>query len=178
MAKFVQISDLNEIIQFILYPKIEGWLLVIKIIFLAFGSFFFGFVIWALINTSWLKRIFLQDIKEILTYRPYGLKKFIKEWKKIEERLDTGLESEAKLALIEADSLLDEALKRLGYPGESLGERLEKLAVDIMPNLSQVQEVHKIRNNIIHDPTYQLNLEEAKKALGVYQKALTNLDAL
>ena len=110
--------------------------------------------------------------------KTYGLKKFIKEWKKIEERLDTGLESEAKLALIEADSLLDEALKRLGYPGESLGERLEKLAVDIMPNLSQVQEVHKIRNNIIHDPTYKLNLGEAKKALAIYEKALINLDVL
>ena len=169
---------LTDLIQFILYPKIEGWLLVIKIIFLAFGSFFFGFVIWALINTSWLKRIFLQDLKEILTYRPYGLKKFIKEWKKIEERLDTGLESEAKLALIEADSLLDETLKWLGYPGESLGERLEKLVVDILPNLAEVQEVHKIRNNIIHDPTYKLNLEEARKALAIYEKSLINLDVL
>ena len=171
-------QTLNEILNFLLYPKITGWLLVIKIIFLGFASFFLGFVIWALINTSWLKRIFLQDLKEILTYRPYRSKEFIKKWEKIKERLGTGSEPEAKLALIEADSLLDEALKDQGYAGESLGERLEKLTVDILPNLAKTQEVHKIRNNIIHDPTYKFNLEEAKKALGVYQKALTNLDAL
>jgi len=74
--------------------------------------------------------------------------------------------------------LLDETLKRLGYPGESLGERSEKLTVDILPNLEEVRQVHKIRNNIIHDPTYKLNLGEAKKALAIYEKALINLDAL
>ena len=171
-------KEINEIIQFILYPKFSGWLLVLKVIFLIFASFFLGFVIWALIKTTWFKRAFLQDLKEFFTYRPYGLKKFVKEWKKIKERSDTGLESEVKLALIEADALLDETLKRLGYPGESLGERSEKLTVDILPNLEEVRQVHKIRNNIIHDPTYQLNLEEAKESLAIYEKALINLDAL
>jgi len=171
-------KEIDEIIQFILYPKIEGWFLVFKIVFLSFAFCFLGFIVWALINTSWLRRLILQDLKEFLTYRPYRLKKFNKEWKKIKERLDTGLEPEAKLALIEADSLLDETLKWLGYPGESLGERLEKLVVDILPNLAEVQEVHKIRNNIIHDPTYKLNLEEARKALAIYEKSLINLDVL
>lgn len=171
-------QTLNEILNFLLYPKITVWLLVIKIIFLSFAFFFLGFVIWALINISWLKRILLWDLKEILTYRPYGIRKLKKEWKKIKERLETGLEPEIKLAVIEADSLLDETLKRLGYPGESLVERLEKLVVDILPNLAEVQEVHTIRNNIIHDPAYKLDLEKAKKALAVYEKALINLDVL
>jgi len=41
-----------------------------------------------------------------------------------------------------------------------------------------VREIHKIRNNIIHDPTYKLSQEEVKKALAVYEKALIELDAL
>lgn len=179
MAKFVQISDIiNEIIQFLLFPEFTGWLLVIKIIFIFFGLFFLGFTVWALINTSWLKRILLWDLKEILTYRPYGIKKLKKEWKKIKERLETGLESEIKLAVIEADSLVDQTLKNLGYAGESFGERLDKLTLDILPNLEEVREIHKIRNDIIHDPTYKLSQEEAKKALAVYEKALIELDAL
>jgi len=171
-------SQFNEIIQFILYPKITSWLLVLKFIFLSFGFFFLGFIIWALIKTSWLKRLILWDLKEFLTYRPYGIKKYLKEWEKIKKRLETGLESEAKLALIEADSLLDESLKRMGYPGESLGERLNQLTEDVLSNIKEVQGVHKIRNDIIHDPTYKLNLEEAKKSLEIYEKALKDLDAL
>jgi hypothetical protein len=145
---------------------------------LCFASFFLGFIIWALINTTWLKRLILWDLKEFLTYRPYKSKEFIKKWKKIKERIDSGIEAEAKLALIDADSLLDKALKEQGYSGESLGERLEKLTVEILPNLSEVLQAHKIRNNIVHDPTYKLNLEEAKNALAIYEKALTNLDVL
>jgi len=169
---------LNEILNFILYPKIEGWLLVLKIIFLTFGSFFLGFIIWALIKTSWLKRLVLWDLREFITYRPYGMKKYAKEWEKIKKKLETGLESEAKLAFIEADSLLNESLKRMGYAGESLGEKLNQLTEDVLSNIEEVQGVHKIRNNIIHDPTYKLNLEEAKRALSIYEKALTDLDAL
>jgi len=169
---------INEIINFLLFPEITGYLLVIKIIFILFGLAFLGFTIWALIKTTWLKRIFLQDFKEILTYRPYGIRKLTKEWKKLEERLSTQLESEIKLAVIEADSLVDETLKNLGYTGESFGERLDKLTADILPNLGEVRQIHNIRNNIIHDPTYKLSQDEAKRALAVYEKALIELDAL
>lgn len=169
---------MNELIQFLLYPNFTGWLLIIKIIFLFFSAFFLSFIIWALFNTSWLKKAFLQDLIEFLTYKPYGMKKFTKEWGKIKKRLETGLESELKLATIEADSLLNETLKRTGYPGESLGERLDKVTTDILPNLEEVRKVHEIRNNIIHDPTYRLSLEETKKALAIYEKALIELQTL
>lgn len=169
---------INDITQFLLYPNFTGWLLVIKMIFLFFTAVFLGFTIIALVKTTWLKRLILWDLKEFLTFRPYGLKKLTKEWGKIKKRLDTGLESEAKLAVIEADSLLDVALKRMRYPGESLGERLDKLTVDTLSNLEGAREAHRIRNNIIHDPTYKLEIEEAKKVLAVYEKALIELEEL
>jgi len=168
----------DEILQFLLYPNFSGWLLIIKIIFLGFSLFFIFFTIIALTKTSWFRKAILIDLKEFLTFRPYGLKKFVREWEKIKKRLETGSESETKLALIEADSLLDKALERRGYEGKSLGEKLEKVTVDVLSNLEEVLNVHKIRNNIIHDPTYILNLEEAKKAISIYEKALTDLEAL
>lgn len=168
----------EDILNFLLYPNFTGWLLVIKIIFLFFSVFFFGFIIWASFNTSWFKKAFLQDLIEILTYKAYGIKKFTKEWEKIKKRLAAGLESELKLAIIEADSLLNETLKRAGYTSESLGERLAKVTTDILSNLEEVREAHEIRNNIVHDPTYRLGLEKTKKALAFYEKALIELQAL
>lgn len=172
------LEKIEEIIQFILYPEITGWLLILKIIFLAISSIFLGFIIWALLNTDWLKRLILWDLKEFLTYRPYLMRKYVKEWKKIKKRLTTGLESEAKLAIIEADSLLNETLKNMGYPGKSLGERLDELTPDILSNLGEVREAHKIYSDIIHDPTYRLNLDQAERALSIYEKALSDLQAL
>lgn len=176
MKEFNEI--LNEIISFLLNPEITGWLLAIKIIFLITSGIFLSFIIWALIKTEWLKRLFLWDLKEILTYKPYLFKKYTKEWEEIKKRLEIGLESEAKLAIIEADSLLDKALKNLGYPGENLDERLEKLTPEIILNLKEVKEAHKVYSDIIHDPSYKLDLAEAKRIISIFEKTLLDLQVL
>ncbi|MDP1538726.1 MAG: hypothetical protein Q8M00_01715, partial [bacterium] len=117
----------ENLIAFLISPPLNEWLLMIRIIFIALSLFLIGSIIFALFKCSWLKFIFLYDAAEILTYRPFGVKRIEKDWRKIIARLDTGLESEYKLAVIEADNMVNETLKRMGYGGESLGERLEKL---------------------------------------------------
>lgn len=169
---------IEKIINFLISPQIEGPLLVVKIIFIFFGLFFLGGTIYFLLTTSWLKRIILQDLYEVLTYRPYWLRDTKRKWKKILGRLRSNLESEYKLAVMEADSMLNDALKQMGYTGESLGERLEKITKETLPNLDEVWEAHKIRNNLVHDPDYKLTFNEAKRALAIFEKALKSLELL
>ena len=116
-----------------------------------------------------------MDITEFLTYRPYGLKRLDKIWAKIGKRLETGSEAEYKLAIIEADALLNEVLERTGLKGETLGERLKQLTVKSLPNIENAWEAHKTRNNIVHDPDYRFNLDQARKTLAIYEKSLQNL---
>jgi hypothetical protein len=54
---------------------------------------------------------------------------------------------------------------------------LQKVTAGTLPNVEEVWEAHKIRNNIVHDPDYRLSLDEAKRALEIYEKALTDLQA-
>ena len=166
-----------EIISWLISPTFSGWLLILKILFIIIALILLGFVIFALVKTLWLKRIWIWDVVEFFSFRPYGVRKVVKAWAKITARLETGLESEYKLAVIEADSILNDILKRLGFGGETLGERLEKLTAATIPNLEQVWEAHKIRNNIVHDPDYRLTLDEARKVLGIYEQALRDLEA-
>jgi hypothetical protein len=79
---------------------------------------------------------------------------------------------------MEADSLLDDILKSMGITGETLGEKLEKIADATLPNISQIIEVRKVRNNIVHDPGYKLTLDEARSAIEAYEKSLSDLQAL
>ena len=167
-----------DIINFILNPTLPGWVLVIKTIFILTSLVFVGLIIFALIKTTWLKRMIIWDLQEFLTYRPFGVSKVEGKWQKIKNRLESGIESEAKLAVIEADSMLDGILNRMGFGGRTLGERLDRLTAVSLPNIEEVRQAHKIRNNIVHDPTYRLDLEEAKKMISVYEKALTDLQAL
>jgi len=47
-----------------------------------------------------------------------------------------------------------------------------------LPSLAEVQGAHEIRNNIVHDPDYRLNLDGAQKTISFYEKAFTDLDVL
>ena len=166
-----------EIISWLISPTFSGGLLILKILFIIVALILLGFIIFVLAKTSWLKRIWIWDLVEFFSFRPYGVRKVVKDWAKITARLETGLESEHKLAVIEADSILNDILKRMGFGGEILGERLEKLTAATLPNLEQIWEAHKIRNNIVHDPDYRLTLDEARKVLGIYEQALRDLEA-
>ena len=168
---------MENIISFILNPTFSGWLLILKILFIVAALILLGFIIFALAKTSWLKKLLIWDLVEFFSFRPYGVRKVVKAWAKITARLETGLESEYKLAVIEADSMLNDILKRMGFGGETLGERLEKLTAATLPNLEQIWEAHKIRNNIVHDPDYRLTLDEARRVLGIYEQALRDLQA-
>ncbi len=168
----------NSIISLITNPPFGNLMLVLKIIFIGISVILIGLVIFFLSKTNWLKFRAVQDFVEFTTYKSLGAKKIIKQWLKIKQRLETGLESEFKLAIIEADSVLDDVLKKLNVSGETLGERLKQVGANILPNAQDALEAHKMRNNIVHDPDYKLSLAEAQKTISLYEKVLTELDFL
>ena len=168
----------EKVIKFIFTPKFFGWLLILKTLFIVLSLILLGFIIFALARTKWLGRMITWDLREFFSYRPFMARKTEKEWQKIKARLGTEMESENKLAIIEADKMMDDILSHMGFEGTNLSEKLEKLTAESLPNIREVKEVRKICSNIIHDPTYKLSAEEAEKALAVYEKALTDLHAL
>jgi hypothetical protein len=56
-----------------------------------------------------------------------------------------------KLAIIEADIILDETLKQKGFQGMSLGERLKDASSLHTSTINDAWEAHKVRNRIAHD---------------------------
>jgi hypothetical protein len=169
---------INEISSVLLYPKFEGWLLVWKYLFLAFGFFFLIYSIWGIFKTSFLKRAILIDLKELLTYKPFYVKKFLRRWKKIEKRLESKNEADFKLAILEADEFLNEVMEEIGHKGKNLNEKLENVDEEIIPNLKELKQVRKIKEDIISDPSYRLSEQEAKYILNVYEKTLKDLQAI
>lgn len=81
------------------------------------------------------------------------------------------------LAVIEADSLLDEALKCLKYKGKTMGERLVSAQRTISDN-DMVWYGHKLRNRIVHEPNVNLKERDVKEALIGFKRALKDLGAL
>jgi len=101
-----------------------------------------------------------------------------KEWGAILEKMKSGNESDLKVALLEADNLFDNLIKRRGYQGEDMGERLKKIASEQLSNIEDVWWAHKIRNRIVHDANFHLERRQAQRAVGIYEQAMKNLGAL
>jgi len=97
-------------------------------------------------------------------------------WEQLEKMPEQGLMG-AKLAVIEADKLLDTVLKSMFMPGETLGERL-KVAAYKYPRLNQVWSAHKLRNQLVHDSSFEITIWQARVALTEYRRALNTLNAL
>jgi len=110
---------------------------------------------------------------------PSGIdKKFVKQqWKKIEQLISYGKEMNYKLAVIEADKLLDYVLKQMHFPGKTMAERL-KLATYQYPKLQSVWWAHKVRNLVVHDVRYHLRYGESRKVLSLFKNALKDLNVL
>jgi hypothetical protein len=83
----------------------------------------------------------------------------------------------AKMAVIEADKLLDMALKSMLMPGETLGERL-KVAAYKYPSIRNVWPAHKLRNQLVHEATFEISPRQAKQALNDFEKALKILNVM
>jgi len=94
-----------------------------------------------------------------------------KRWQSVQSRLASHSEGDWRLAIIEADIILDEMLQRMGYHGEGIGEKLKNAEKSDFTTLDLAWEAHKIRNRIAHDgPSFHLTHEEARRVIGLFEK--------
>ena len=170
--------DFNGIFSYFISSRIHETLLPFKIAFLIISGILVGIMIFITLRTHYLQWLFVQDWVQFVTMKPLGARKITRQWNKILRRLETGTEAEYKLAVIEADDMLDAALKKMGYLGQTFEERLGKLTSATLPNIEQLHEIHNLRNNIVRNPDYRLTLDEAKKATDVYGRAFRDLQIL
>jgi len=120
----------------------------------------------------------LERVEESISAPGLTKKVFDERWKPVEEKMELDDESAWKLAVIEADKILDDVLKRIGFQGEDMGERLKQITRDQLASIDEVWQAHKIRNNIVHTPDFQINKSQAQRAIEIYQKALEDMEAL
>ena len=94
------------------------------------------------------------------------------------EHLESPSPNDWKLAIIEADIVLDELLKERGFAGNTLGERLKSISPNQMESLSDAWEAHKVRNRIAHDGAdFVLTRRIAEDTINRYRRVLGELGA-
>lgn len=94
-------------------------------------------------------------------------------WDHIRELIESPLENDWRQAIIEADIMLDDLLTQLGYPGQTIGEKLKAVDPSRMHTLQDAWEGHKVRNEIAHQGyAYQLTERQAHRTIAHFEAVM------
>lgn len=104
--------------------------------------------------------------------KPVSSSRLGRQWQSIRKRLDEPNEAEWKVAVIEADNLVNDVLRRLGYQGETFAEKLKGVPADRFQSIDAVWDAHRIRNNIVHDPDARMMHRDAREAIANFEAFL------
>lgn len=107
--------------------------------------------------------------------KPLNKGYFTKEWCYLQAMC--GNKDTWPLAIINADKLLDTALKRRHFSGKTMGERMVS-AQKKFSNNDGVWFAHKLRNRLVHEQDVTLREKDVKDALVGIRQALKDLGAL
>jgi len=89
------------------------------------------------------------------------------QWEIIVNHANSSNSAEWKIAIIEADNILDNILKEVGYEGDTLADRLK--AAGDGEAIQDAWDAHKVRNAIAHEGEVELTQRETKRVIALYE---------
>jgi len=109
--------------------------------------------IYATIRKEYYEGLIAQRVKDDyqIWNETYGAAKKQGRLEDIQQHALSENPNDWKLAIIEADIILDQTLKDRGYAGNSLGERLRSITPRQLSSIDDAWDAHRVRNKIAHE---------------------------
>lgn len=126
-----------------------------------------------------LRKLRQLNIKERETYNLSSVPLLLREnfperknerWEHVQGLMNSRNASDWRLAILEADVMLDEFLRSAGYHGDSIGEMLKSVEKSDFLTIEDAWEAHKVRNRVAHDgSSYLLNEREVRHVISLFE---------
>lgn len=148
------------------------WYLLSIISFMLSALFLIG-IVYAIIRYGQLSEIEQEALREAeRAFRHANAPRDEhSKWGKVTTHVTSTNPSDWRLAIIEADIMLDEMLDSLGYQGSSIGEKLKGASADVFRSVQDAWDAHKIRNEIAHRGSdFVLTKRTAQEAVEKYRR--------
>lgn len=106
-----------------------------------------------------------KDVPSVVNREPINQK-----WQEIKKKSESTQEGDWRIAIIEADIMLDSLLEKLNLPGMTIGDKLKAIEPSDFLTLDNAWEAHKARNKIAHQGSdFLLNQREVARIISLYQ---------
>lgn len=141
----------------------------LRLVSFAVATALLGLIVYLTFRIVELRGVESAELKRMLEATVDGATAENKRWQKILDQSASSNSSDWKLAIIEADTMLDELLKTMKPVGESIGDRLKQIEASDFRTLDSAWAAHKVRNRIAHEPGYELSEREARETIANYR---------
>ena len=81
-----------------------------------------------------------------------------------------------KLAIIEADKVLEMVVNTFSVPGDNMGEKMKNIERGDFQTIDEAWQAHKMRNRIAHESNFHLSQRDARLAINSYEKVFQEFD--
>lgn len=107
----------------------------------------------------------------------FNVARYQAQWLAIENTVSRDNQASWQVAIMNADKLVDQALRERRFKGQTMGERM-KSAEKTWRNVNHVWGAHKIRNQLAHEVDTQLSYDITLRSLSAFKQALKDLGAI
>ena len=166
--------------DFLTNPKLWSTLGTISILS---SIFFLSIIIFSLVR---IREIQLEEKKEIDHEIREALKREQEKnrdenprWHYVLTLTESSNESDWRVGIMEADSMLEELLKEKGISGDTVAELLEGARSNGYLHIQDAWDAHLIRNQIAHEGAqFPLSQVEARRVMKLYQNFFEELGVI
>lgn len=165
-----------------LVDTLETWWNIYSILALLVSLLFFIGFVYSKIRYSQLSEIeqdALRKAEERWVLKNTKGDTHNSRWKNIQERIQENNPQSWRIAIIEADILLEETLTNAGYTGQSIGEKLKSVNTNSFTTVQDAWEAHKVRNEIAHAGSdFVLTKKVAQETLVRFERVFREFDVI
>jgi hypothetical protein len=153
------------------------WNIFSLVSFVVAGFFIFG-IIYAMQRMSQLEAHETQSIRaaEKLFQQMNKGSSENSRWHDVTTHIQSPNPSDWRLAIVEADIILEEALEEIGLAGNTIGEKLKGASSEQLRSLDDAWKAHRVRNEIAHTGAdFVLTQRIAQETVNQYQRVFVEL---
>lgn len=161
-----------------LWPFLYFLLKIARVLAIILSVVFLVGIIVLLKKNNYLTYRYFEGLSEMFLRKPYSGIRIGKEWKDIVKRAKSENEEERRLAVSDADEVLEESLSKIGFAGKNLQEKLANVSEDIFPTAEEIKRVNQKKNEIIYNTDKELSKEDAVNIVETYEKTIRELQLL
>lgn len=98
-----------------------------------------------------------------------------KRWDAIISMFQSNDSTAWRMAIIDADAMMEDLVDSMGFQGQNFGEKLKQMQQVGVPWVQSAWDVHLLRNKLAHEGSrYPLNNREAYQVFKVYESIFQN----